>query len=343
MKKIFLAGLCISGIQIAMEQSQIKQPLVEHKHRSADVTKGIAAYQQFKEDKPTYTLSKDELISLFPRFFEYVPANLHQAIADYIPYAYPDQSTLISELSKLTYNEFSLKQLKWTALGYAFGLMPYYNLDQGYFYFEQPKPKDENSILKGFREDKSVKALADLEDIMKKLSNSRDIQKDEFIKQAKSEWEEVAKSLVAEYKIHLMPQGDLTPTIVTLLTLLKKDPEMQDLIAAFKVMITDKVVVNGVGYPRVVIYPAIGKDKAQRALNKLYAGLKEIKGLGIKPLFNKKVTDLIWIAQGDSNYKKFSQYKPYFEQPKLVYFRKDLTGKDENYHLLHPETGKEIV
>lgn len=343
MKKIFLACLCISGIQIAMEQKERGETLVPHTHKSRDAAEGIAAYEKFKEDKPTYSLSKDELISLFPRFFEYVPANLHQAITDYIPYAYPDQNVLISELSKLMYNEFSLKRLKWTALGYAFGLMPYYSFDQGYFYFEQPIPRDENSILRAIREDKSVTALLDLEETIKKLSNSRDIKKDDFIKQAKSEWEEVAKSLVTEYKIHLMPQGDLTPTIVTLLTLLKKDPEMQDLIAAFKVMVTDKVVVNGVGYPRVVIYPAKGKQNAQRALNKLYAGLKEIKGLGIKPLFNKKVTDLIWIAQGDSNYKKYSQYKQYFEQPKLVYFRKDLTGKDENYHLLHPETGKEIV
>ena len=79
---------------------------------------------------------------------------------------------------------------------------------------------------------------------------------------------------------------------------------MQHLIAAFKVMVSDKVEVNGIYYPRMVIYPAKGKDNGQKALNKLYAGLKDIPGLGMKPLYNAKVTDLIWIAQGDSYYKK---------------------------------------
>lgn len=343
MRKVILMVLCVSGIQVAIEKKEIRESLVEHTHKSKDVAEGIAAYQNFKEHKPTYTVSKQELVSIFPLLFAYIPPHLHQAIADYVPYAYPDKNLVISELSKLGYNEFSLRRLKWTALGYAFGLMPYYNFDQGYFYFEQPKPTDENAILKGIREDRRVKALADLDEIIKKLQHSRDVKKDEYIKIAKNEWQEVANSIVQEYKIHLMPQGDLTPTIVTLLTMLKNDPELQNLIAAFKVMITDKVAVNGVYYPRIVVYPAKGKDNAQRALNKLYLGLKNINGLGIRPLFNAKVTDLIWIAQGDSGYKKYTAYKPYFEQPELIYFRSDLTGKEENYHLIHPETGKEII
>lgn len=343
MRKIILMGLCVSSIHMAMNQKEILKPLLEYTNKSKDLAGGIAAYQDFKVYKPTYTVSKDELASIFPLLFVYVPAHLHQAIADYVPHAYPDKNLVRSELSKLGLNNFSLKLFKWKALGYAFGLMPYYNFDQGYFYFEQPKPKDENAILKGFREDRSVKTLADLDEMIKKLHNSQDAKKDEYIKLAKNEWQKVADSLVQEYKIHLMPQGDLTPTIVALLTLLKNDPELQNLIAAFKVMVSDRVAVNGIYYPRIVIYPAKGKENAQRALNKLYIGLKNINGLGIRPLFNAKVTDLIWIAQGDSHYKKHTAYKMYFEQPKLIYFRKDLTGKDQDYYLLHPETGKEIV
>ncbi len=195
MRKVILMVLCVSGIQVAIEKKEIRESLVEHTHKSKDVAEGIAAYQNFKEHKPTYTVSKEELASIFPFLFAYVPAYLHQAIADYVPYAYPDKNLVVSELSKLGLNNFSLKLFKWKALGNHFGLMPYYNFDQGYFYFEQPKPVDENAILKGLREDRSVKALADLEEMIKKLHNSRDIKKDEYIKLAKNEWQEVAERM----------------------------------------------------------------------------------------------------------------------------------------------------
>lgn len=344
MKRIALMYLVIFCVECAMEpKKEAPIRLVEHKFRSADVAGGIAAYKNFKQHVPTYQLDTGQLRNIFPRLFEYIPADLHQAIANYVAFAYPDSSALISELSKLLYSEFSLRLLKWNALGYAFELMPYYSFDQEYFYFEQPKEKSENAVLKGVRDDNSVTALAELDDLIKKLAVSRDPMKEGFIKQANQEWQEVADSVVQEYKIHLMPQGDPTQTIVTLLTLLKKDPELQHLIAAFKVMVKDKLVVNGVYYPRIVVYPAQGKENAQKALNKLYAGLKDIKGLGLRPRYNAKVNDLIWVAQGDSGYKNQSKYQVYFEAPTFRYFKPDLTGKMVNYHLVHPETGKEIV
>jgi hypothetical protein len=344
MKRIALLYIGIFCAEFGMEQKkESPAPLVEHKFRSADVVDGIAAYNDFKQHVPAYKLDPVQLRGIFPRIFEYVPAELHQALADYVAYKYPDSNTLISELSRLLYSEFGLRLLKWKALGYAFELMPYYSFDQGYFYFEQPKVKDENAVLKGVREDNSVKALADLDDLIKKLAVSRDQMKEAFIKQANSEWQEVADSMVQEYKIHLMPQGDPTQTIVMLLTLLKKDPELQNLIAAFKVMAVDKLAVNGVYFPRIVVYPARGKENAQKALNKLYVGLKDIKGLGIRPRYNAKVNDLIWVAQGDSNYKNQARYQKYFEKPEFRYLSPDLTGKVVNYHLVHPETGKEIV
>lgn len=343
MKKIVLMYLIIFSFACALEPKKEAPNLVEHKFRSADVADGIAAYKDFKEHAPAYKIDPAQLRDIFGRIFEYIPVPLYQSMADYVAYKYPDSSKLISELSKLMYSEFLLRLLKWSALGYAFELMPYYSFDQGYFYFEQPPVKSENAVLKGMREDKSVKALAELDDLKKKLAVSRDPKREEFIKMAQEEWQEVADSLVEEYKIHLMPQGDPTQTIVTLLTLLKKDPELQQLIAAFKVMATDKLVVNGVYYPRIVIYPARGKQNAQKALNKLYAGLKDIKGLGLRPRYNAKVNDLIWVAQGDSNFKNQARYQVYFEKPEFRYFRPDLTGRTVNYHLLHPETGQEII
>lgn len=343
MKRMMIMCLLIIGKQIAMEHSSTAGFSVERTHKSRDVNEGIQALEQYKEFKPPYTISVEEVQPVFLRLFEYVPHNLHQAIVDYIPYVYPDKEQLISELRKLSYSEFLLRLFKWKALGYYFGLMPYYSFDQGYFYFEQPAPRDENAILKGIRNDWGVKSLYELNTRIQKLAYSRDSQREELIKIADDEWKEIANSLVTEYKIHLMPQGDPTLTIITLLTLLKKDPELQNVIAAFKVMATDKLVVNGVYFPRIVIYPAQGKENAQKALNKLYIGLKDIKGLGVRPRYNAKVNDLIWVAQGDSNYKNQPSYQLYFEAPEFRYFKPNLTGKTANYHLVNPETGKEII
>ncbi|CAN5186336.1 hypothetical protein BH09DEP1_BH09DEP1_5430 [soil metagenome] len=344
MKKVLFLLVALVSMQRAMDIKEAEKPekLVNANYISADLADAKRDYKAHGLYKPTYSVNAAEFLPSFLRLFAYIPRDLHQAIADYIPCAYHSEKDLPAQLNKLQDSSFLLRVFKWKALGYYFGLMPFYSYEQGYFYFEQPRPNTKNSLLKGIRQDTSVKALVDLDDLIAKLTRSRDIRKDEYISMAKNEWQETAESLVKEYKIHLMPNGDPTPVIIALLKLLNADPELQELIAAFKVLTSDQISSSGVYFPRVVIYPAAGKANAQKALNKLYMGLKDIPGLGIKPRYNAKVTDLIWIAQGDSYYKNIPAYQSFFEQPKRVYFRADLTGKVENYHLIHPETGKEI-
>lgn len=155
---------------------------------------------------------------------------------------------------------------------------------------------------------------------------------------------DATRELVKTYKIHLMPDEniDATEILIKLDKALKSDPELSAAVQTFKILY-NPTQQGGVNFARVVIY-ANGKEHAQRILNALYKNnsIRDIKGSGIRPRFNGKVNDLIWVAQGDGDYKD-GIYKEYYEQPALIYYNPGITGKQENYHLVHPETKKEIV
>jgi hypothetical protein len=115
------------------------------------------------------------------------------------------------------------------------------------------------------------------------------------------------------------------------------------MIAAIKVLLNEPHKKSNLLAPKIVIYPSTGKENAQKVLDKLYTLFNYIPGLNEQPRFNAKVTDLIWIAQGDSIYKESVRFDKYFELPFKTYYNPMLTGKFQNYHLIHPGTGKEIV
>lgn len=60
---------------------------------------------------------------------------------------------------------------------------------------------------------------------------------------------------------------------------------------------------------------------------------KHIKGSGITPRFNQKVTDLIYFAQGHGDDKK-THGSTFFDTTKnKIYFKNDITGTQENYEI----------
>ncbi len=150
--------------------------------------------------------------------------------------------------------------------------------------------------------------------------------------------------LTTQYTINLMPYDrDLTPIIIKLLRALKDDAELQGLINSFKVMIDGDYNKPELLNPRVVIYPAQGKENTQKALNKLATIFANTKGLpNRKLLYHAKVNDLIWIAQGDSRYKG-NEYAIYYEHPNRVYYHPNTTGTLHDYHLKFPGTDKDII
>lgn len=342
MKKSIVLLICFALSTFGLQKPISDIPVANPHGPITDSEQGKQAYKRFHTTKPNYTLETAELKQRFPQLFVDIPLELQDAIARYIPLRFPVERELPQGLENTLYSPFARQVLVWTALGYEFGLMPYYNYDQGYFYFEQPRDNAYmQTILKGVRKDYRLKDLVRLEEKLEELEQTS--KNTELIKKMQAKRQELLEGLPKEYKIHLMPTGEATAVIVKLLQALKVDAELQSLIAAFKVIAVDTFTKGDKVSARIVIYPAIGKENAQKALNKLYAVFKNVRGLDMKPRYNAKVTDLIWIAQGDSHTKNVRAYTPYFERPGRVYFRKDFTGTNQDYHLVHPETGKEIV
>ena len=83
------------------------------------------------------------------------------------------------------------------------------------------------------------------------------------------------------------------------------------------------------------------KKETQKALDILYRELNDVPGLDKTPRYNVKVSDLIYVAQGDGDYKS-DAYKEWYDADR-VYFRSNVTGKKENFVLKYPNTGKPVL
>lgn len=155
-------------------------------------------------------------------------------------------------------------------------------------------------------------------------------------------WNEADKKLaVQNYKIHLMPKSEDMPLIlVRLLEEIKKNASFASSLDTFKIKTAFERQVDSQGnvMPLVVIYPKSGKQNAQVALNTIYNLFKDMHGLDKVPRYNQKVTDLIYYAQGDADYKNKAELKDYFEQPGMIHYKSDFVvpGHPEDYKLMLP-------
>lgn len=154
----------------------------------------------------------------------------------------------------------------------------------------------------------------------------------------------IAQDLVKAYKIHLMPENNwesIKDVTERLLSLLATDAELQKIVSNVKVRLAPLIIGsanNKIIMPLIVIYVFNGKDATQIALNKIYNHLKGIPGLGIPPRYNVAVNNLIYVSQGNGQ-EKGGKFSLYYEQPKQAYYRDNITGSKQDYHLKHPETG----
>lgn len=157
----------------------------------------------------------------------------------------------------------------------------------------------------------------------------------------------IAYDLAKAYKVHLMPKNDwgsLLAVTNRLLALIVQDPELQKIVSEFKIRLAPLLAGpanNKVIMPIVVIYTFGGKEDAQKLLGKIYHGLKDLPGLGIPPRYNASINDLIYVAQG-SGEDKGGKFAHYYEQPRQIYYRADITGSNTDYHLKNPATGAEL-
>lgn len=129
---------------------------------------------------------------------------------------------------------------------------------------------------------------------------------------------DLRKELAENYKIHLMPKTKewLKTIIYQLLinTVIRENIELFKVLSpygsfddfwqhsAYYLQKNDEEYRRGIP-AIVVIYPAQGREKAQKTLEVIYSLFGTMPGVGLDPRFNEKVTDAIYYAQGDGDDK----------------------------------------
>ena len=279
------------------------------------------------------TPSLNDLLMRYPQFFLDIPENIKLELAQYV------EKELRTANSRNLYDLFPfypaeaadrwIQKAQWLALGRMLNFNPIPAPQSEFIVFEivPSQPEDLEEFRDFFLTHNPFEAA-------RVTGNSK----------------VVAQKFTQFYKIHLMPADDISSSkiLAIILNAYMNDSELKKLVPIFKIAPKSlQKVIRGEMHviPAVVLYSKNGTEATQKALNKIYHEFvqhPEIRGSGIRPRFNVKVNDLIWIAQGNGD-NKGGQYTQYYEPPFQAYYRKDITGEIENYHLKHPETGQELV
>lgn len=174
-----------------------------------------------------------------------------------------------------------------------------------------------------------------------------------------------AKEIVKQYKIHFMPREDsLSPhksmceverIFIKILKTIKKNSTLNDCITGIKIKLDPIYEIKTMAdcypieelerldldphqpisqFPRIVLY-IYGKENAQTALDILFETFKDEQGSGKLPGYNDPVTSLLSFSQGDRDWKEDSCLAKFYEKGK-VYYRDDITGEKQDYHLKNP-------
>jgi hypothetical protein len=149
--------------------------------------------------------------------------------------------------------------------------------------------------------------------------------------------QELCSELASNYKIHLMPfDEDIVEIMRRLLQHLTQNNDLQRAISHFKIHThTDSIQhTDGMYLPIMVIYCHANKDAAQYVLNEVHALFKHKQGLNITPRYNRKITSLIYYAQGDGD-RKDGIYSDYYEEG-LVHYHPKFEGVIKDYWLDNP-------
>ena len=109
------------------------------------------------------------------------------------------------------------------------------------------------------------------------------------------------------YKVHLQPKPEYY--FWTVYTLSKYAPQLNDLISVTKInLIYDRSINNGENnIPIIILYPYRGQNKLdeliQLLMNIFNIDIANEIGMDICPRFNYKINKLLYVAQGDGDFK----------------------------------------
>lgn len=244
-----------------------------------------------------------ELFAKYPTVFEWWPERYQKIIADYYR-----NKELFKDPEHSIDNKKNALAYGYSAVGDYFGIFVYQISGYNFFY-------------------------------SKKLMQGQRVEPPNVYKQP---WQEADRlQAVGNYKIHLMPKTQDIPIILSrLLEELENNKALASAVKVVKVLYnTDDLYDRNKNIlPIIVVYPAQGKQNAQKVLDVFRDLFKDREGLNVTPRYNQQVTDLIYFAQGDGDMKM--SHPDFFEQPEMIYYKSDfvLPGKDENYILRIHET-----
>lgn len=159
--------------------------------------------------------------------------------------------------------------------------------------------------------------------------------------------------LTNNYKIHLMPKEDEFVNIILKIAKLFTNPYFTHVVNSVKIfplytMQLEEIknfgpLKNELVVPGIIIY-ADSKKNAQDALNFLYKELAEFQGINVRPRFSAQITNLIYITQGDGDYKTDPLFQRFYEKPDKIYYNPiTIDEPAKNYHLVYPNTDIEVV
>ena len=325
-----------SAEQIIKALNNIRQPLLamkvdvkEHVFRDFQKAEKEQAEEQAARDHALkvvretkklqeYHLKREDVKKEYPQFFHGIPNDLEVDFLKKFEELFGNGKNINQVLTTLYFGqEHKAREQRLIALGLLLDLVTY-STPHGYVYFDNNKRTHMSNMT--------------LPQMVYRTSSDK-------------ERIAAAQELVKTYKIHLMPAQniDVAEILVRIKKALTQDSQLSSLIQTFKILYSP-TQQNGTTFARLVIY-ANGKEQAQKIVDALYHNkiMSEMPGSGLRPRFNGKVNDLIWIAQGDGDFKMENLYDWYYEMPAKIYYRKDITGKVENYHLINPGTKQEVV
>lgn len=155
------------------------------------------------------------------------------------------------------------------------------------------------------------------------------------------------KEAASHYKIHLMPlQKDLQKVIQKIIQKSIECFEFRSLIKNFKVLsdfidlkahskkskVLRALEQDNYYMAVIVIYCRDGKQYAQQLLDAVFDLFGNAEGLDITPRFNRRITSLIYYAQGNGDDKIIPGAERYFEED-FIHFKPDFTGEEVDYKL----------
>ena len=159
----------------------------------------------------------------------------------------------------------------------------------------------------------------------------------------------IMKQLVQQYQINLMPKGSMVEDFDQLLSLLAKNEDLRKNIHSFKLLASfnDEQLIMSVNnglisrfliLPKIVIFCAAGKEKAQMVLDEIYKAFEDKQGLNITPRYSEKVTSYIYYQQGLEEDREVPEL---FEPNMMVHYKSG--GEGENFYLKKPAEEKKVV